>query len=220
MKITLTFDNGPHSTVTPEVLRILRAHDVRATFFLVGRELEVHGTDLPKSAIADGHWIGNHSFHHGTPLGLVPAEEGVAEVERMESLLAPLWHGERLFRPFGRARIGPHLLSNAVWDFLRQRDYTCVLWNCIAYEWEKPDDWMESTVEKCRALEHSVVVLHDVATGAMKNLDRFLLMLKAEGAVFAQDFPRDCMPMRGGQELWTPQELEQVLHPQVPPLVH
>jgi peptidoglycan/xylan/chitin deacetylase (PgdA/CDA1 family) len=217
MKVTLTFDNGPHAAITPHVLRVLRAHDVRATFFLVGRELQTHGANLPKAAIAEGHWIGNHSLNHGTPLGLVSSDEGISEVEGMERLLAPLLQGERLFRPFGNARLGPHLLSQAVWNYLRQHEYTCVLWNCIAYEWEKPDDWMKVTAQKCSALEHSVVVLHDVATGAMEHLDDFISMLKTEGAHFTQDFPQECTPMRAGRPIWSEQQLEQVLQPQSQP---
>lgn len=212
MKVSLTFDNGPHPEVTPQVLGVLRQHGVLANFFVVGNAVQEHGDALPRAAVAAGHRVGNHSFTHSTPLGLVSGSEGVSEVSQTEQLIEALCAGRRMFRPFGgNGALGPHLLSPEVWDYLQRNDYSCVLWNCLAYEWEGADAWVEPTVERCRALEHAVVVLHDLPTGAMAHLDRFIRTLQAHGAEFTQEFPRDCLPLSEGQSAWSAAELQAVI---------
>lgn len=61
--VALTFDDGPHPQVTPRVLDILREHDARATFFLIGRLAERH-PDIVRRIVAEGHQIGNHTWSH------------------------------------------------------------------------------------------------------------------------------------------------------------
>ncbi len=61
--VALTFDDGPQPGATEEVLGALRRGDVKATFFVIGREAEKHLPQL-KRIIADGHEVGNHSYTH------------------------------------------------------------------------------------------------------------------------------------------------------------
>lgn len=60
--VALTFDDGP-GVHTDEILRILEEHNVKATFFLTGREIKAHRDKAQKIAKA-GHQIGNHSYSH------------------------------------------------------------------------------------------------------------------------------------------------------------
>ena len=62
----LTFDDGPSTTVTPEILDILKSNDVKATFFLVGTNIEAneYSKDLVRRILQDGHAIGNHTYTH------------------------------------------------------------------------------------------------------------------------------------------------------------
>ncbi len=61
--IALTFDDGPHPAYTPRLLALLKAENVKATFFLVGRQCEAN-PDLVFQIADEGHCIGNHSFSH------------------------------------------------------------------------------------------------------------------------------------------------------------
>ena len=61
--ITLTFDDGPHPTWTPQILEVLRRHGVAATFFVVGNQAERH-PDLLRRIVAEGHRVANHSWSH------------------------------------------------------------------------------------------------------------------------------------------------------------
>ena len=200
MKISLTFDNGPDLEVTPGVLDTLAKHDVKATFFLLGKNLaEPERRILAVRAFSEGHQLGNHSYSHSVPFGLLDSPtDAVNEILSTDALLGDLRGTERLFRPFGRGRIGKHLLNDPAWDALVANQFTCVLWNCIPPERDKPDSWMEPALRTCELQSWSVIVLHDLPTGAMRQLDRFLAMLAECGAEFSQDFPVECTPLRKG----------------------
>lgn len=61
--IYLTFDDGPIPDVTPSILKILKQHEVKATFFCVGENIRKH-PEIFEQIIADGHAIGNHTYNH------------------------------------------------------------------------------------------------------------------------------------------------------------
>jgi len=68
--VALSFDNGPDAAVTPMVLEVLARRGVKASFFVLGKNL-VHAErmKLAQRAAAEGHRIGNHSYTHRIPLG-------------------------------------------------------------------------------------------------------------------------------------------------------
>ena len=61
--VALTFDDGPTREKTEEILQILHEENVRATFYVMGAEIEKNQGELEK-IIANGHEIGNHTFNH------------------------------------------------------------------------------------------------------------------------------------------------------------
>ena len=201
MRVTLTFDNGPSVDTTPVVLDLLADRELAATFFVVGSMLSRPGArDLAVRAAAEGHWIGNHSLTHAMPLGddHDPAY-AEREIERTQELLGDLSHDRRFFRPFGGGGIlGPHLFSPAAVDVLRRGRYTCVLWNSVPHDWDDPDGWVDTALADVKKLEHAVVVLHDLPTGAMTKLPCFLDRLAIAGAEVVQDFPSEVIPIEGG----------------------
>jgi len=198
--ITLTFDNGPEPDVTPQVLDTLRRREIRATFFVVGEKLQER-RHLAQRAHAEGHWIGNHTFTHRVPLGLLaePAA-AIAEIERTEALIGDLAHPRRFFRPFGGGGLlDRRLLKHEALRHLQDNAYTCVLWNVIAHDWSHPEGWVDRAIDLSFAQPHALLVLHDLPTGAMRDLDRFVATARDRGARFAQDFPENCVPIECGR---------------------
>jgi peptidoglycan/xylan/chitin deacetylase (PgdA/CDA1 family) len=198
--ITLTFDNGPDPDVTPSVLSTLRRHDIKATFFVLGDKLRDR-RGLCEQAHAEGHWIGNHTYNHIVPLGLA-AERGIAaaEIARTEALIGDLAHERKFFRPFGGGGLlDSRLLNREAFEHLTANGYTCVLWNAVPEDWAHPTGWVERALAQCFAQEHTVLVLHDLPTGAMQQLDSFIVAAKERGAVFSQDFPQSCVPIERGK---------------------
>jgi peptidoglycan/xylan/chitin deacetylase (PgdA/CDA1 family) len=78
--VALTFDDGPDPRFTPTVLDLLRRHQARATFFLIGRNA-LANPDLVARELDEGHEIGNHTFDH-PDLDLLASDQVDAEIER------------------------------------------------------------------------------------------------------------------------------------------
>jgi peptidoglycan/xylan/chitin deacetylase (PgdA/CDA1 family) len=199
-KVTLSFDNGP-SDATARVLNTLLQHDVRASFFVMGEKLlERANMALVMRAVEEDHWIGNHTYTHTTPLGDLDAKTALWEFEQAERVLEPLQLKEKLFRPYGRGGgLGRNLLHPAVVEKLRDKGYSCVLWNCVPGDWMHPEEWVSAALADCRTRDWSLVVLHDLPTGAMERLSEFITRLKQEEFQIVQEFPDDCVPIRDGR---------------------
>jgi peptidoglycan/xylan/chitin deacetylase (PgdA/CDA1 family) len=71
--VALTFDDGPDPRTTPRILATLRRHDVKATFLLVGSQVERHPA-LLRRLVEEGHTIGNHSYDHADMSYLTPGQ--------------------------------------------------------------------------------------------------------------------------------------------------
>jgi peptidoglycan/xylan/chitin deacetylase (PgdA/CDA1 family) len=200
-RVTLSFDNGPTPGVTDAVLASLARHGVLATFFVLGMKVATPaGRALAEAAHAAGHRIGNHTFSHRVPLGLLSREAALQEFDAAEAALSWLEQTPRLFRPFGGAgSFGPHLLHPAVVERLQAGHFNCVLWNCVPGDWRDAHGWLKRALDHCRRHDWSAVVLHDLPIGAMPQLDDFLRQLQDAGHELVQEFPADCLPIVEGR---------------------
>jgi peptidoglycan/xylan/chitin deacetylase (PgdA/CDA1 family) len=151
--VALTFDDGPDSTWTPQVLDVLAKHGARATFFLIA-EHALRRPDLVERIRAEGHEIGNHYTTRRSTLVDTDAQfaENLAYTAKLIGIegQAPL-----LFRPpSGRAR--PEQLRHA-----RDEGYTIVLGS--AYPWDPappPAAYVRWLASKNLA-PGVIVILHD-----------------------------------------------------------
>jgi peptidoglycan/xylan/chitin deacetylase (PgdA/CDA1 family) len=204
VRVTLTFDNGPTPEATPRVLETLRRRGVPALFFVLGRHIaDPPRRDLVAEAHADGHLIGNHTYFHKTQFGDMTAPmDAVAEITRTQDLIAEMAGEERLFRPSGGGGVlNDRLLNPAAVRHLEAERYTLALWSSVPRDWEDPDGWVARALVDCDSRPWSVVVLHDLPTGAMTHLDRFLGSLLDRGAEFRQDFPIETTPILRGRRV-------------------
>lgn len=77
--IAVTFDDGPHPKYTEQILAILKEYDAKATFFMLGKNVDTY-PDIVKKVAADGHEIGNHSYTHPDLMKISKAER-VTEIQ-------------------------------------------------------------------------------------------------------------------------------------------
>jgi peptidoglycan-N-acetylglucosamine deacetylase len=203
-KLTLSFDNGPFPDVTPGVLDALARSGASATFFVCGKD----ASDPRRRALLErtreaGHRIGNHTQSHRIELGASQDPDAPRrEIEEAQSALAGFAHPDRLFRPYGAGGVlGPRLLSPGAVKHLCDGGYTCVLWNSVPRDWEDPSGWPERALADVRAQPWTLLVLHDIPSGAMRALPAFLERAAAEGVELCADFPPACVPILRGRQV-------------------
>jgi peptidoglycan-N-acetylglucosamine deacetylase len=148
-ELTLTFDNGPEPSATPEVLDVLAHHGVASTFFVIGNRLQnPRARACAERAHAEGHWIGNHTWTHARPLGAQPGKQAAQrEIERTQAEIGSLSRRPPLFRPTGGGgNLDHRLLSIEAAAMLQAGGYSCVLWNAVPRDWENPDGWVDTAL--------------------------------------------------------------------------
>jgi peptidoglycan-N-acetylglucosamine deacetylase len=179
-EIWLTFDDGPHPANTKKVLTTLAAHQLTATFFVVGRNCALYPQTLKMAADA-GHRIGNHTYNHPKLTTLTKAKIR-DEILKTEALIAPYIRGRKLFRP----PYGAH--NAAVDEVVADLGYRLVIWNVDTVDWSKdfrPDKWVQHGINQIKARQSSVVLNHDIWRTTANNLDLFIQKIKAiSGAKF------------------------------------
>jgi peptidoglycan/xylan/chitin deacetylase (PgdA/CDA1 family) len=177
-QVCLTFDDGPHPEHTPELLDVLKAHEVSATFFVIGRRVERY-PELVRRMAAEGHAVGGHSYDHGRP-DQVSAAQLVDEVHRTSALLTPLiGFSPRLFRPpQGKLTI------SKLWSLWRA-DQAIILWNV------DPKDYRGRTVDEVRTRllarpprGGDLVLLHDDQPYAAGLLPDLIAAVRGAGLEF------------------------------------
>jgi peptidoglycan-N-acetylglucosamine deacetylase len=146
--VSLTFDDGPSPQTLP-ILDLLREHDGRATFFVLGESVEGREEILART-IAEGHEIGNHTFSH--PHAMQRTDDELAhDIARCQRLLG---HEPTLFRPpYGEDPLRMARIAEA------RRLPTTVLWSV------DPVDWLETDPQAI-----ADVILEGLAPGAIVDL--------------------------------------------------
>ncbi|MFW6693612.1 polysaccharide deacetylase family protein [Streptomyces sp. MAR4 CNX-425] len=181
-KIALTFDDGPHATQTPAILRILRRHRARATFFVIGENIPFN-RDVLRRIAADGHAVGNHSYTH-PQLDLISTPRVNEELERCSELVAKeLGAPPRLARaPYGMWH-GPSLAACAR---LQMEPFQ---WDIDTLDWDNRDQRFIETTVLGGAHPGAIVLAHDGGGNrwaTVRALEYYLPRLLDEGYTLAQ----------------------------------
>ncbi|WP_431860826.1 polysaccharide deacetylase family protein [Azospirillum sp.] len=172
----LTFDDGPHRTVTRQILEILNAEKIRATYFPVGNAA-AKNPEVIRDFVAAGHEIGNHSFTH-SDLRAMPSEAQRFEVAETNRILRNLGANPVLFRPpYGRYTL--ELLSN-----IRKEQMSPVLWSVDTRDWQVRDPDKIVQHVKTGAGTGSVILLHSTYPSTANALPRVIATLRAKGCEF------------------------------------
>ena len=152
--IALTFDDGPDAIFTPKIIELLHYHNIKATFFLLGKNI-AKNPEIVKELIKQNHEIGNHSYSHKTLIFKSPKYIR-KEIEKTDQILSTSGlEKTKLFRPpYGRFCI-PLLLV------LRKMKKKMILWNIGPKDFKaKNSNEIIARIEK-KLKPGSIIVLHE-----------------------------------------------------------
>ena len=181
-EIALTFDDGPHPRDTPRVLDVLAKHNIRATFFLIGGNVEKH-PHLVRQIHKSGHQLGLHCHRH-LPFPLENASTLNRQLDRSRKAIArasdiPPETIQHIRPPYG-------IFNRKIMSFLNNWGYQLVLWDNMPLHFLQPAAWtVQQLVEP--TLPGSIIVLHDGKGHGAKVahiLEIVLPRLKAKGFEF------------------------------------
>ena len=176
--VALTFDDGPHPIHTPRMLDLLDRHGVKATFFMMGRNVE-RFPEVAREVIRRGHEAGNHSYSHPKLIWMAPWAIR-EEIDRTDQLLRNLGvTGPIHFRP-------PHAVKFVVLPYVLYKSRRLsVLGYMDPKEWkQRPAEVMVlSVLDQVRP--GSIIPLHDPhGLETFKTVDTVLTELLARGYRF------------------------------------
>lgn len=131
----LTFDDGPSKNITPQILSILDAEDVKATFFVLGKQVQFF-PELVKQAYESGHYIANHGFSHSYQNIYSSKEAVLDEYNRAEELIKSAInvpeYSSHLFRFPGGSEGGKYVkVKSSAKEFLEQNNIEYINWNAL-----------------------------------------------------------------------------------------
>jgi peptidoglycan-N-acetylglucosamine deacetylase len=174
-QLRLTFDDGPSAATTPGLLDQLKDFGIKATFFVVGRNIaDTQGLAIIKRMAEEGHQIGNHTYSHPnlTELNTAQIEQ---EIRQTEELIGSLDNGIKLFRP-------PFGFHNAVVDrAVEALGYKSVLWNVSTLDWREHYQnrrWVSHALRQIEAQRDCVVLAHDVLPSTVEHFPEFVAAIR------------------------------------------
>ncbi|WP_342349201.1 glycosyltransferase [uncultured Nitrospira sp.] len=173
--IAITFDDGPDLIYTPQILEVLKAYGVTATFFLVGEKIEQH-KEMVRRIFDEGHELGNHSYTHPS-FDFLSWKESVGEIEKTQFLLRAITgHPCQSFRPpFGKLCLG-----SIVGAWLA--NMTCVMWNVDLKDFQATSSGEILAALQCQSLRSGDVLLyHGTNPSAVKALPAILDLIVRKG---------------------------------------
>ncbi len=166
-KVYLTFDDGP-STGTEEILAVLKEYDVKATFFVVGKE-DDYSMEMYKKIIDEGHTLGMHSYSHQYSTIYQSVEAFAQDIERQEALLKEATGEDiRLFRfPGGSSNLVSNIGMQEFVKYLNEEGITYFDWNVSSGDATskslEPENLVQNVVQDVGMYKNSVVLMHDAS---------------------------------------------------------
>lgn len=205
--VTLTFDDGPNSTLTPKVLEILKKHKVKATFFVLGDQFsDKEKFKILKQMREEGHVVGSHTFHH-TPHSskidpvtkkrvIVPLDEAKEDIEHATAVLKD-YLSPVLRLPYGDGSFrskDPEVQkeNEKVMKMIKDLGYRHVGWNIDTNDWDPKkrdlipkiltsDPSLGSEVDTICNKRGGIILFHDVQASTVAHLDEWLTLVEKQG---------------------------------------
>lgn len=173
--VALTFDDGPHASLTPKVLDILARHNAKATFFVLGDRASRNPSILAR-AVAQGSEIGSHTWNH-VNLSRSSLATVKSELDRTAAAIqSATGRAPRIMRPpYGACN------STVLSYIYEQYGTPAILWDVDTNDWRKPG--VQTVINRAvqGARPGSIILLHDIHSSSVAAVEGIVTGLQARG---------------------------------------
>ena len=167
LEVALTFDDGPDAKYTEQILDILKTYNIKATFFLLGKNMQEY-PDVAKRIMKEGHSIGNHSYDHVDMRKLSKEAAFDSQIERTQVIFEEqLCFRPVIFRP-------PY---GAVKDeqiaYFAQQGLKIINWSIDTFDWDAKQNSPEQINEKIARYFHegAIILMHSGGGDRSKTVE-------------------------------------------------
>lgn len=195
--VHLTFDDGPHITLTPKVLDILKEEDIQATFFVLGEHFDggkANVKTLPFYNILDrakneGHTIGSHTYSHIN-------HPDYAETEVRDNIMKPNSLLKEYLSPILRLPYGGGAIpsddpivqskNSMVMNTVKMAGFTHVLWDIDSKDWDKEahGNLFPALLSNICKFKGGIILFHDAQEYTVNHLRKWIKGIKQQGHEF------------------------------------
>lgn len=184
-KVYLTFDDGPSGN-TGEILDILAEYDVKATFFVVGKEEERY-QPLYKRIVEEGHTLAMHSYSHKYNEIYQSKESFVEDLSKLQEFLyetTGVWCRYCRF-PGGSSNTVSRVDMHELIDYLEEQDMSYYDWNVSSGDatsgYISPDSIVRNSTSKLQNFQEAIILMHDASDkdSTVEALPRLIEQIQA-----------------------------------------
>lgn len=175
--VALTFDDGPHPKVTPRVLKTLKKYDAKATFFMLGVQVEYY-PDMAKKVAEAGHEIANHSESHPNLANMSLSEVRKQITKASDRIEAATGGKPTLFRPPYGA------INDSVKKVTKEQKTPIILWSVDSLDWKSKNAQAVNNEVAKHIRPGSIVLMHDIHPSTADALPQMLQSLQKQGYQF------------------------------------
>ncbi len=158
-EVALTFDDGPTAVYTPKILQILEQYDVKATFFMIGRQVEQF-PEITLKVVEQGHCIGNHSYSHSNLYKVEDIRDKkqliISDIDKAQKAIEKITHVQTSFY-----RSPYNYLKGDLLEILNDMQYSTISWSYAPGDWKS----LSSEIITKNVLDNTrngyILLLHD-----------------------------------------------------------
>ena len=176
--VALTFDDGPHASHTPRLLNILRARNVKATFYVIGKNVDLY-PGIVRRTIAEGHEIGNHTYTH-PKLSALTNDRVLSELRKTEdSIVRACGVRPRTMRPpYGALTQTQRQMVHATMG------YPTIMWSVDPLDWKRPGAGVVTSRIVNATNQGAIILVHDIHAASVDAMPATIDALLRKGYRF------------------------------------
>jgi peptidoglycan/xylan/chitin deacetylase (PgdA/CDA1 family) len=176
--LAMTFDDGPHPSLTPKLLDILKQRNIKCTFFVIGKNAQMY-PNIIRRMIAEGHEVANHTWTHCSLTSRSDAQIRTELKQSEDALVSVANYRPHLIRPPYGA-INDRIKNLMFSEF----GYSNIMWSVDPQDWRRPGVSVVTNRLVSGAHPGAIMLAHDIHPPTIQAMPSMFDQLLAKGYQF------------------------------------